>query len=177
VFDKNVIITGKHSAYMDLLKDKGFFNRILDIYVNAPIVGFQYNRKGSTDKSDASNKDKKTTIFTEQVLKEASTLEFIYRLIMLLDNQKVDPLENRINRAFRDDSLNDVDGQHSENMKLFNSYVLGGIEVLYEKIIEKGVTEQDFMKNAYEFMKEQNLSFTSRSADDYINELETVYIG
>lgn len=155
---------------MDLLKEKGFFNRILDIYINAAIIGFQYNRKGTVDITDT-YKDKKTTIFTEQITKELSILEFIYRLIMLLDNSKDTQLEDRINRAFRDDSLNDVSNKHQENMKIFNAYVHGGVEVLYEKIIEKGATEQDFMKNAYEFMKEQNLSFTNKNADDILNEL------
>ena len=45
------------------------------------------------------------------------------------------------------------------------------IEVLYEKIIEKGATEQDFMKNAYEFMKEQKLSFESENPDEVLNRL------
>ncbi|MCK6255458.1 hypothetical protein LCY76_02310 [Fictibacillus sp. KIGAM418] len=170
LFDKNIIITGKHSAYMDLLRDKGFFSRHLDIYINSAIVGFQYNRKSLSDKSET-YKDKRTQIHTEQLVKESSILEFIYRLIMLLDNQKDSTLEDRINRAFRDDSLNDVSEKHSENTKVFISYVLGGVEVLYEKIIEKGATEQDLMKNAYEFMKEQNLSFINRSADDILNEL------
>lgn len=155
---------------MDLLKEKGFFSRILDIYINAAIIGFQYNRKGELDTSDT-YKDKKTTIFVEQVLGEKSSLEFIYRLIMLLDNKKESTLENRITRAFRDDSLTDVTDNHNENMKVFTAYVLGGIEVLYEKIIEKGATEQDFMKNAYEFVKEQNLSFTDKCADDILEEL------
>lgn len=155
---------------MDLLKEKGFFSRILDIYINAAIVGFQYNRKGVTDTSDT-YKDKKTTIFAEQLIGEKSTLEFIYRLIMLLDNKKEYALEDRINRAFRDDSLTDVTNNHDENMRTFNSYVFGGIEVLYEKIIEKGATEQDFMKNAYEFVKEQNLSFTNTCADDILDDL------
>ena len=44
-------------------------------------------------------------------------------------------------------------------------------EVLYEKIIEKGVTRQDFMRNAYEFMKEQNLSFSNSKAEDLLESL------
>jgi hypothetical protein len=171
LFDRNIIITGKHSAYMDLLKDNNFFARHLDVYINAAIVGFQYNRKSSPDKSEA-YKDKRTQIHTEQLVKESSILEFIYRLIMLLDSQKEIALEDRINRAFRDDSLSDVSEKHAENMNIFNYYVLGGIEILYEKIIEKGVTEQDFMKNAYEFIKEQNLSFTNKSADEILYELK-----
>ncbi|WP_417897777.1 hypothetical protein ABN702_16015 [Bacillus haimaensis] len=171
LFDRNIIITGKHSAYMDLLKDNNIFSRHLDVYINAAIVGFQYNRKSSPDKSEA-YKDKRTQIHTEQLVKESSILEFIYRLIMLLDNQKEIDLENRINRAFRDDSLYDVSEKHAENMKLYSSYVLGGIEILYEKIIEKGVTEQDLMKNAYEFIKEQNLSFTNKSADEILYEIK-----
>lgn len=171
IFDKNIIIVGKHSSYIDMLKEKGFFKRHLDAYINAAIVGFQYNRIGVEDNKSEPYKDKRTQIHTEQLIGESATLEFIYRLIMLLDKKDALPIEDRISRAFREDSIEEINTKHQENMALFKSYVLGGIEVLYEKIIEKGATDQDLMKNAYEFVKEQYLSFTSVNADDVIKNL------
>lgn len=171
IFDKNILIVGKHSAYIDLLKEKGFFKRHLDAYINAAIIGFQYNKKSIEDTKSEVYKDKRTQIHTEQLIGESTTLEFLYRLIMLLDSQKELSLEERISRAFREDSIEEINDKHKENMNLFKSYVLGGIEILYEKIIEKGATEQDLMKNAFEFMKEQNLAITDISADDVLKEL------
>ena len=155
---------------MDELDIHNFFDRKIDVYINAAIVGFRYNRKQPKDKSTAF-KDQKSTIFAEQMIKEGSTLEFIYRLILLLENSNSNSLEDRINRAFRDDSLEDISGRHKENMELFNSYVLGGIEILYEKLLETGATREDYMKNAYKFMKEQELAFTKPKADDLVDNL------
>ena len=143
---------------------------MIDIYINAAIVGFTYNKKASEDKT-SNYKEEKTTIFAEQMIKESATIEFIYRMIMLLEERKTVPLEDRVNRAFRDDSLDDVSNKHQKNMEIFGMYVLGGIEILYEKILGRGVTEEDFMKNAYEFMKEKDMYYTSENADKVLEDL------
>lgn len=171
IFDKTIVLTGKHAYYADLLKERGFFNRILDVYINAPAVGFMYNRTAHKDTS-AEFKDIDKKIFLDQVSKEAPSLEFIYRLVLLLDSQETLNLEDRIHKAFKDDSYEDLDTRHLENLKLFNSYVLGGIEVLYEKIISQGAVDTDFISNAYNFMKEQHLSHSTPSPDDYLNSLK-----
>lgn len=171
IFDKNIIIVGKHSAYIDLLKEKGFFKRHLDAYINAAVVGYHYNRLGIEDNKSELYKDKRTQIHTEQLIGESVILEFIYRLIMLLDKKDEISIEDRISRAFREDSIEEINDKHLQNMAVFKSYVLGGIEVLYEKIIEKGATDQDLMKNAYEFVKEQHISFTNVNADEVLKAL------
>lgn len=168
IFDKTIILNGKHAFYADMLKERGFFNRILDVYINAPLVGLTYNRKAEKDTSqEYKNVDKK--VFMEQISKEISTLEFVYRLTLLLNQQQEIKLDERINRAFKDDAFDDISKKHEENMELFNSYVLGGIEVLYEKIIAQGGTNMDFIRNSYEFMKEQELSISNQPADKLID--------
>ncbi|WP_029595888.1 hypothetical protein [Exiguobacterium chiriqhucha] len=178
MFDKNIKISGMHSYYVEELKNQNFFNRYIDVYVHAPLIGFQYGRSSSPDKtSEYANKD--INIFLEQVMSEANNLEFIFRLIMLLDDSENLPIEERITRAFRDDALsygdddtlNDVGKRHENNMELFNSYVLGGIEILYEKIIVQGATELDYIKNSFDFMKEYHLSMNLKSADELLKDL------
>lgn len=170
MFNKDTRIHGIHSYMMDELRDRGFFKRQVDIYIQAPIVGFYYNRKAEVDKS-SEYKDKNTNINSGQIIGAQDDLFFNFRLIMLLENEKELSLEERITRAFKDDANADVSNRHTENMHLFTSYVLGGIEVLYEKIIEIGATDYDYIKNSFAFLKEQQLSFASLSADDLINEL------
>lgn len=170
IFDKTIVLTGKHAYYAEMLKEKGFFNRILDVYINAPLVGLTYNRKSEKDTSPE-YKDIDKKIFMEQISKEISVLEFVYRLTLLLDKQHEIELEERINRAFKDDAHDDISTKHEENLALFNSYVLGGIEILYEKIITQGGTTMDYIRNAYEFMKEQNLSLSNLSADKLIDSI------
>lgn len=169
IFDKTIVIKGKHGAYANALKENGFFPRIIDVYTNAAIIGFIHNRKGTKD-NDSEFKNVETKINFEQVNNELAHFILTYRLILLLDNQKELDLDSRINRAFKDDSLENQEN-HIANFKVFNSYVLGGIEILYENILADGAIDRDFIKNAYRFMKEENMTHSSKSPDELLDSL------
>lgn len=170
MFEKNVNIIGKHALYINDLKKNNFFERFLDVYINAAFIGFKYNRRVKPDNMDE-GKFEKATIMAEQMISEGSTLEFIYRVIMLLENEENLSLEERVTRAFRDDSLDKVSERHEENMKVFNEYVLGGIEVLHEKLVKYAATKEDYMKNAYNFVREMNTEMISEVPEDLIDEI------
>lgn len=147
MFDKEYSFRGKHAEYVSKLTaihdtENGIkiFNRNLDVYIMAPIVGFLYGRTAEIDKST----DKNTKIFVGQLFEEKLTLEYNFKLIMLLDKSCDLSVDDIINRAFRDNLDN--------NDELYNSYVLGGVEILYEKILAQGNKTDDFAKNLYEFL-------------------------
>ena len=169
MFNKNIKVLGKHSYYMDELKNKNFFSRHLDVYIHAALIGFQYNRKALPDKSsEYASQDR--TIFLEQILNEVNNLDFIFRLIILMENSDNLSLDERVTRAFRDDSISSSE-QHNQNLLTFNSYVLGGMEVLYEKIIVQGTTELDYIKNSIDFMKEYQIAIEAYKNEDLLNDL------
>ena len=126
-------------------KNNRLFSRNLDVYLLAPIVGFLYSRTAELDKGD------ETKIFPEQISREQTSLWFSYRLIMLLDKKHEPDFEKRVNRAFRNYCT--VTPQNPEAL-LYESYVRGGVDVLYEKLIEAAKTEDDYLKNLYDFMEE-----------------------
>ena len=39
---------------------------------------------------------------------------------------------------------------------LFDSYVLGGVDLLYEKLLGNGHNEDDYINNLYDFLSEFN---------------------
>ena len=41
-----------------------------------------------------------------------------------------------------------------EDMELFDSYVRGGIDVLYEKLIENATSPDEYINNLYDFITE-----------------------
>ena len=41
-----------------------------------------------------------------------------------------------------------------KDLEVFNSYVRGGIEVLYEEIIKKSPTSENYIENFYKFIDE-----------------------
>ena len=162
MFDKDMIfIRGKHGTYMKELVAKfnpemkqGIFARNLDVYLLAPIVGKLYNRYVETD----TTVDDETRIHAKQIDSVRQQLEATYRMLMLLEDKDTLEVEERCNRAFRYD---DNDEKRKECDKIFDGYMRGGIEVLYEKMLASAKTEDDYVKNLYDFI----VDFTERYKD------------
>lgn len=171
LFSKPVVITGKHAQYMKALANpfdtglkQGFFKRNLDVYLIAPIIGKLYNRKAEADNSI----DFDTKIFVEQLNGEHENLIFNYRLIVLLEDRNEMELEERCNRAFRYDKNMD---KRQYGDKVFNEYVLGGIEFLYEKLISESTSTDELLENAYTLVDSFNDDFVDSFSFDEITEL------
>ena len=74
-------------------------------------------------------------------------------MVMLLDKTtELDP-EERVNRAFRYDTQADKADAFKENMELFNDYVRGGIELMYEQFTDGCSTRDDYLNKTYEVLK------------------------
>jgi hypothetical protein len=117
-----------------------------EIYQLAPIVGFLYNRKSKMNREGGLD----TSIFPEQISSYKDVFQFNYQLIMLLDENHEADFDKRVDKAFRfygtEKALPDEE--------LYESYVRGGVDVLYEKLIEPSKLPEDYVKNLYEFMED-----------------------
>lgn len=126
-------------------KGNKLFSRNLDVYLLAPLVGFLYSRKADEDKSP-----KTANILLGQILPVQDDLKFNYRLIMLLDKSNEPDTEKRIDKAFREYGSE----QAKADEELYEAYVRGGVNVLYEKLMD-GVNNQDeYITRLYDFMEE-----------------------
>lgn len=175
MFDKEYSFKGKHSRMVNELTGEFYlasedgnrqekhnlFKRNYDVYLLAPIIGFLYQRKSTVDNDSTINP---TKIFAEIMMKNVDDLNFNYRIIMLLDkNNESDP-EKRVDKAFR--GL-----ENKEDELLYNSYVLGGVEVLHEKLIQTANTPDDYINNLYDFIEEFNERYNEDLDMDNIYEL------
>jgi len=135
MFEREYAFKGKHAIYVKELSET-LFPRYIDVYIIAPLVGLYYNRTASID----GNQNETAKIFAEQLVAERKRLEFAYKLVILCDkNFLIDEnFEERIKRAFSND-----ESIINENMRIFEEYVLGGVEVLYEKIIGEDKEDKD----------------------------------
>lgn len=164
MFKGDIAITGKHAYYMKVLSDRDnnserLFNRYIDVFMNAAIIGFIYGEKEDIDK-DSDYKDETARIFYDVINREKQNLEFIYRIIMLLDDTKKLSKEERIERAFKDDVYSDRKEKKEANLELFYSYVRGGISFLYDKL--NGINIDDRITNIKEFVEDFNSEFFLR---------------
>ena len=152
MFDKQYRFTGTHaekvnaltSVFDEAAKAK-LFERNLDVYINAPIVGFLHKRKGIKN-TDSRTSDQ--NIFPEQMIHSAELLKYILRLILILDSEYEPNEEKRMDKAFK--HL----GEDENDLALFDSYVLGGVEVFYEKLIEGSTDPAEYVNRMYDFVEE-----------------------
>lgn len=157
MFDKPYRLRGVHSqkarelvAIFDGISKAQFFKAAKDVYAIAPLVGFLYSRRADLDhtKSQETGEELDYSIMAEQVLSVQEDLTFHFCLIMLLDNTYEPDEEARIDKAFR------YVGKVPEDEARFDEYVRGGIDVLYEKLIEGGGEPEDYVKRLYDFIEE-----------------------
>lgn len=150
MFDKEYAFKGKHSQMVQDLtkkfdvKNNQLFKRNFDVYLLAPIIGFLYQRKADVDTTADINP---TKIFGDILINNTDDLMFNYRLIMLLDKNNEPSSEKRIEKAFR--------GNKDESDEaLYESYVRGGVEVLYEKLMYRVNSPDDYVNRLYDFLEE-----------------------
>lgn len=166
MFDKQYRFTGSHaekvsaltSIFDETTKAK-IFERNLDVYINAPLVGFLFKRKDSKN-SNGTVADQ--SIFPEQLINASDKLKYIFRTILILDTEYEPNEEARMDKAFRKFGANEAD------LALFDSYVLGGVNVLYEKLIEEASSPDDYINKMYDFLEEFNERFNEGITNETI---------
>lgn len=155
MFDKNIVFTGKHAEYLRALAQGNSkpdpnrdwpFKMNYQVLMAAPVIGFLHHRSSPKD-NDKNIPDNK--IFVEALLNHSDQLELIYRTIVLLAEQDSVSLDERMNRAFRYDRDEE---KRSKGDEIFRGYVRGGIEILYEQLIQGAETKDDDIQRLQDFV-------------------------
>ena len=162
MFENDYTITGKHATYLKFLAVKNskddsdsattsakLFERYVDVYMNAAVWGLLYLRTAKRDTTS----DDRARVYADAFANERENCVFLYRMVMLLDKTTDLAPEERINRAFRYDTQPDKADAFKENMELFNDYVRGGIELMYEQFTDGCSTRDDYLNKTYEVLK------------------------
>jgi hypothetical protein len=164
MFDKQYRFKGKHAKYVDRLTAKfdetgkiQLFRRNIDVLTNAPLVGFLYGERADLDneRDPVTNQVYDENIMTDRLLASSNELHFDFALIMLLDEEYEPDPDKRIKKAFGEPETQAADEER------FNQYIRGGVEVLYEKLINGASTQDDYMNNLFDFLNEFNGRFQS----------------
>ena len=174
MFDKQYRFKGRHALRVDQLMsvfDKNskakLIERNVDVYTNAPLIGFLYKRTAELDdtKNPETGQVYNQNVMGDRVIYSSEELQFNFRLIMLLDKEYEPNVEKRIDKAFRHM------GEDPADEERFDSYVRGGVDVLYEKLIEGAGDPDSYINRLYEFIEEFNDRFNSEIDPDGILKL------
>ena len=169
MFDKEYTFRGSHgekvvrlTAAFDKQNNK-IFDYNYRVYMLAPIVGFLYGVTAEQQRSD----DNDTKIFAGQFNNIRDDLMFNYRLIMLLDKRHEPDFDKRVDKAFRYYGSDKA----KDDEVLYESYVRGGVDKLYEKIMENAQTPEDYLRNLFNFMEEIDERYNQMISMDSILDL------
>lgn len=111
-------------------------------------------------------------ILAEQIIKRSAELKYVYQILMLVDEESEPDLEKRIYRAFNFSEKTDEERAMIEsNMKIFDAYFLGGLEVMHEEFVEKCVDRDTYLQRMYEFTKNFNDEQDNEKLQTEINKI------
>lgn len=118
-----------------------------------------------TEKNPETNQVYNQNVMGDRVIYSQEELTFNFRIIMLLDKEYEPDEEKRIDKAFRHM------GENPDDEARFDSYVRGGVDVLYEKLIEGASSPDDYVSRLYDFVEEFQERFNEDIASDEILKL------
>jgi hypothetical protein len=155
---KDYNFVGKHAQLVMELTNEidnntkaRIFETNIEVFLAAAVVGFYYKKRSKTDSSGIAAK---RTIQMQQTSHRHDLIRFIYRLILLLDNEYESDPNERIKKAFTN-----IDGKEAKpDEEVFYEYILGGIEILHEKLINRST---NYFDNIGEFIEEIDIPDTS----------------
>lgn len=148
MFDNDYTIGGTHATRLKyLVNEAKMFTRYIDVYMNAAVWGLLYGRTSEEDHSQD-----RARIYADAFANEREKCVFLYRLVMLLDESTGLTPQERMDRAFRDGAQNGSDEKLASNLDIFHGYMLGGIDVLYERLADGCLTRDDYLARIHDSM-------------------------
>lgn len=178
MFEGDYTIYGKHATYIKyLVNETKAFKRYIDVYMAGAVLGALNEKKGEI--SDSSDRAR---IYSDAFNTEYVRCNELFKTIILSETSKSWATEDRVNICFRyRDKLDPiaippVSEEEVSTMKdalnLFNSYVLGGIEILYEAFSTNAtISMDDAVDYAYKTVFDQKLLIENRQGDEEASQL------
>lgn len=174
MFERDYNFKGKHAYIvtqltLELDSNTKFklFERNIDVLIIAPVVGYLYGKMAKRDEDGPSTDNIKKINF-DQLNRESQTLNFNYEMIMLLHDKEKLSIEDRLDRAFR---FNVGTPEKEECYKIYEQYILGGIEILDEKLLRDATNVDDYINNIYNFTLDYNERYNKTICEEEILEL------
>lgn len=170
MFENDFTIYGKHATYIKyLVNDAKAFKRYIDVYMAGAALGALYECQ-----SEQSDSTDRARIYSEAFNTEHVKCSELFKTVILSDTTKSWTPEERANICFRyrdkmdENAVPPVTQEEVDAMReafaLFNAYVLGGIEILYDNFSASATARIDeIVDYAYKVIYDQHSLIESRS--------------
>lgn len=178
MFESDYTISGKHATCIKyLVNEAKAFKRYIDVYMAGVALGALYERQ-----SEQSDSTDRARIYSDAFNTEHVKCNELFRTVILADTTKSWTPEERANICFRyrdkmdENAIPPVSQEEIDTMRealaLFNAYVLGGIEILYDSFSSSGTVNVDeAVDYAYKAIFDQHSLIESRSDSESDDQL------
>lgn len=147
LFNHTYEIKGKHAEYMRKLQAPEALNcRNIDVLFMSIALGISRGLKADVD--DSKKRIEPAKIDSEQMVRFADTIEFFYKLLLLSDKKYCSKTKERCNKAFKTIQTSEAEKDEFH----FTRVMLGGLEFLYEQIVENTSSKKDVFNNVCDFV-------------------------
>lgn len=131
------------TSLIDKESNTPIFSSLVELFICASIVGCYFNRRSKPEKGDVGKK-----IFATQFTTHSQQLNLAFRLVLLVGGKEQADSIERLNRTFRNPETQD-------NYELFESFMLGGIDELYDTfILDSNNRYEDYLTSLSKFLNE-----------------------
>lgn len=127
VYTRDIVLIGSKAEKFQQLKSIYGWD-LVDIYMMAAVLGFINNKKDIMEK----DKDVSANLPRNVLSSRASKIEFIKEIITLSNELGTGDDEKAMKLAFETNSIEDTSNLYKDD--LFNDYVMGGIDILYNML-------------------------------------------
>ena len=147
LFNQTFEIKGKHADLLrKMTSDKALNCRNIDVLYMSIALGITKQLKAEPD---TTSKIEPAKIDSEQMVRFNDDIEYFYRLLMLTDTKYCASAKERCNKAFRY-----IGTEQAERDELhFIKVLLGGIEFLYDQIMDNTTSKNDIFNNICDFVE------------------------
>lgn len=120
--------------------------RNIDVFYISLVLGLW---QGCSVEPDNESKIEPAKIDPEQMIRYGQDIEYLYELVMMNDKSSSISLKERVDKAFK---IKGTDKAEKDEAR-FTSIMLGGLEFLYNNIIENTTSKEDIFNNICELIQ------------------------
>ena len=132
-FNTDIVIKGsKAEKYIELNTKYGFL--YVDTYMISGVLGFLSGKKDTNENDDKSGIPKTAKIPRTVLNSRSDKIDFLCEVITLNEELSINE-ENAMKIAFEDVKASDA--KKLDRLERFNDYAMGGIDDLYEMIVNQ----------------------------------------
>ena len=177
MFEKDYTIHGIHATYIKyLVNEAKVFERYIDVYMTAAAMGCLYDKRSIENSSTD-----RARIYADAFSTERDKFMELFRTVILSDASKPWSSEERTNICFRyrdekiENAVPSITDEEVAIMKealdLFHSYMLGGVELLFDSFNSPTINIDDAIDYAYKTVFDQHSLIESRQGSIDVGQL------